>query len=759
MKKKTMSLLLLLGALLASCAPSENSSSSVKESESESTSEQEVNSSTKIKEGAFYKPSGFASSCYLIERSCMTEAEFTMIQSLQGILAQEKATIFISGMGEKDATIKEMSEKLGFSLTKIDDPWELLKKFKSSIVNQKFVTYTSTSKGDLYDNSINRAATISGVEQWIMVESSLVSQCLSEGFKLGADASSLKDADVFHNYKKYLNNSYLVNQKPSSLPLRDYGIAGTALCTYVDYLDDDLRKEISEWTCSNCPVFGWTESEGDFVEYNSNYSMVTIAADWSGNLSFMAAQDINGDLKPANRVKSTVKAEQGKHYVTIVMSDGDNVQWLQRGFETDSKYYGSKYRGKFKMNWTMAPALSDVAPYVMESIYDKATEKDDFICGPSGFGYVNVNDYNEGAMADYAAKTAGYCEKSGLNVLNFIDNYVTSDYLDYFTKYDNIKGGLWSVSDYYVQGGDTGAGSVYWSNDKPFVCFRDTLWRVSGSSVAKYYGYTERVAQRINDRSTDISSIEAYSAVVCHAWSIGTMEYINRFVEQLDDHVEVVTADEFIDLISENVEHKDVEEVLDHDPSFYNDDELCAIETDPFYWNDVKDTPVTNKKSWDFSSGEQSDWTLGCGGLQYDSAKYTSDGIYLDGSDLDDRDDYIPNAYAYTMRNWSNEDKKITMVAKSGSATSDVNLRVRLYLEDTTNKRGASSINLVANEWDKAKVNQYGYYLFQSGEFQTFTFDLSAYDLNGKKGLLVFESDDSGEGSGEIVRCKSISIE
>lgn len=758
MKKKTMSLLLFFGALLASCATNKTDSGKSDESQTSSTSQGD-DSAKKIKEGAFYKPNGFATTCYVIPRSSLTSAEFVLIQSLQGILAQNKATIFISGMGEKDATFTEMSEKLGFSVVEIEDPWELLRIHKKSIVNQKFVTYTSTDKGDAYDNSINRAATIAGVEQWIMVENSLVSQCLAEGFKLGSDASNMTDAEVFHKYKEFLNNTYLVNQKPSSLPLRDYGIAGASLSTYVDYIDDDLRKEISEWTCSNCPVFGWTENEGSFVAYNSNYSMVTIAADWSGNLSFMAAEDINNDLVPANRSKSTIKAEEGKHYVTIVMSDGDNVQWLQRGFETDSKYYGSKYRGKFKMNWTMAPSLSDVAPYVMESIYDKATTKDDFICGPSGFGYVNVNDYNESTMEDYAAKTAGYCEKSGLSVLNFIDNYVSSSYLDYFTKYDNIKGGLWSVSDYYVQGGDTGAGGVYWSNDKPFVCFRDTLWRVSGSAVAKYYGYTERVAQRINDRSTDIHSIEAYSAVVCHAWSIGTMEYINRFVEQLDDHVEVVNAGEFIDLITENVPHQDVEEVLDHNPFAYSDDELCAIETDPFYWNDVKDTPVTNKKAWDFSSGEQSDWALGCGGLQYDSAKYTSDGIYLDGSDLDDRDDYIPNAYAYTMRNWSNEDKKITMVAKSGSATSDVNLRVRLYLEDPNSKRGASSINLVANEWDKAKVNQYGYYLFQSGEFQTFTFDLSSYDLAGKKGLLVFESDDSGEGSGEIVRCKSISIE
>ena len=747
MKTKLLSLLFVSFCVLSGCSSNSNGSKKSGLNPTDGT----------IKDGVFYKPDGYADTVYVIPRSSMTSNEFVMIQSLQGILAQNRASIFISGMGEKDSTPTEMQKKIGFTIKTIDSAWDLVETFKSSIVNQKVITYTSTDKGDRYDNSINRAATIAGVEQWLVCEKSMITDCYSHGLKIGSDASSLTDEEVFSNYKKYLNNTYLINQSPTSLPLRDYGIAGMALCTYVDFLSDELRKEISEWTCENCPVFGWTESEGDFVEYNSHYSMMTIASDWSGNLSFMAAENIENDLVPANRTTSTIKAEQGKHYVTIVMSDGDNVQWLQRGFETDTKYYGSKYRGKFKMNWTIAPSLTDVAPYVMESIYDSATENDTFICGPSGIGYVNVNDYNVNSMADYAAKTAGYCEKANLSVLNFIDNYVTSDYLGYFTEYDNIKGGLWSVSDYYVQGGDVGAGSVYWSNGKPFVCFRDTLWRVAGSAVAKYYGYTERVAQRINDRSTDITSIDAYTAVVCHAWSIGTMEYINRFVQQLDDHVVVVNAEEFIQLITDNVPHTDVEEVLDCTPDSYKDSELCPIETDPFYWNDVKNTPLTNIRSWSFTS-VQPDWNLGCGGLQYDSATYTNDGIKLDGSDLDDREDAIPNAYAYMMTNWKSSDKTISMTVKAGAGESDVNFRVRLYLEDSTNKRGATSYYLVAKEWDTSRINEYGYYLLNNSEFTTFTFDISTLNIDGKKGLLVFESDDSGEGSGEIVTCKSIAI-
>ena len=91
-----------------------------------------------------------------------------------------------------------------------------------------------------------------------------------------------------------------------------------------------------------------------------------------------------------------------------------------------------------------------------------------------------------------------------------------------------------------------GRGSVYWANDKPFVAFRETLWDAD----------TSVIANRINNYSTDVSNIEAYTAINLHPWSMEYKDVVD-LVNKLDEHVEVVTADEFIRLIKDNVEHKD----------------------------------------------------------------------------------------------------------------------------------------------------------------------------------------------------------
>ena len=111
---------------------------------------------------------------------------------------------------------------------------------------------------------------------------------------------------------------------------------------------------------------------------------------------------------------------------------------------------------------------------------------------------------------------------------------------------ENAEGFLYcTYSDSYV--GEHG--SVYWSdNGKPFVSCRATMWNSS----------PEAIAQQINAYPADATTIEGYTYVNLHVWS---MEYsdVVEMVELLDDDVEVVTPETFIRLIKENVPHEDVE--------------------------------------------------------------------------------------------------------------------------------------------------------------------------------------------------------
>ena len=243
----------------------------------------------------------------------------------------------------------------------------------------------------------------------------------------------------------------------------------------------------------------------------------SVAADWASNLSFYSAET-SFDLTQENYEQREITPQSNKHYVAIVMSDGDNVQWQTRGFATDSKYFGSQYRGEFPMTWTTAPSLYDLAPSTLDGLYSAANANDQFIAGPSGAGYVNIADYNEKSLKDYAAYTAGYMAKTDISYINFLDNGIDADRLKYFSAYPQVKGGVWSVGNKYIEGD----GAVYRSNVKPFVAARETMWRIAGDDNSnKSYGYTERVAQRINGYKRDYTKIEGYTVVLAHAWSIG----------------------------------------------------------------------------------------------------------------------------------------------------------------------------------------------------------------------------------------------
>ena len=62
------------------------------------------------------------------------------------------------------------------------------------------------------------------------------------------------------------------------------------------------------------------------------------------------------------------------------------------------------------------------------------------------------------------------------------------------------------------------------------------------------------MAQRINGYAKDPTTIEGYTAINLHPWSMTYADAV-KLVSLLDENVVVVTADDFIRLITENVPH------------------------------------------------------------------------------------------------------------------------------------------------------------------------------------------------------------
>ena len=95
-------------------------------------------------------------------------------------------------------------------------------------------------------------------------------------------------------------------------------------------------------------------------------------------------------------------------------------------------------------------------------------------------------------------------------------------------------------------------GLVY--EGKPFLTVRTSLWHPDG-----YDGVTKEWMQEqadiINSYAADNNSINGYSAICVHAWSV-TPENLDYLVSLLDSHIEIVNVNQLVKMITENVPHK-----------------------------------------------------------------------------------------------------------------------------------------------------------------------------------------------------------
>lgn len=698
----------------------------------------------------FWRAPSRSAVVYSINTDNMTAQETEMVASLQGIVAKQSAAIYIDSDDESAQWLEYASQKYGFIVEKISDPWQLVYMFGAYVNGGKYVVYNSHGDTDttLFDQTINYATTVSAAEGYLMVAASLEDEAIAAGLSRGKDVRLSDTEEIFNEYKDRLTKRLLVHQNPSKWELRDYAIAAGAMCFYSDYYDgSNIKDQILSWAEPNTPILGWTENEVNFVESNSIHSKITVAADWSSNLSLYSSFEQDESVSPSN-YDDTVPQVQNKHYVAIVMSDGDNLQWMDNGFATDKKYFGSEYRGEFPMTWTIAPSMFNLAPHILDYLYENGTANDQFIAGPSGVGYVNATHYNSSSLAGYAQLTASYMNATGLDYVNLLDSTVDASVLGEFAKYDSVKGGVWSIGDKYIEG----YGGVYWANDKPFVCMRETLWRIAGDDDSNaYYGFVERVAQRINNYKVDPTSIEGYTVVVAHAWSIGTMDYISRFVEALDDDVEVVTVGQLLDLVSANVKHENVPYPDDISPEDITD--LAPISSEQYRASDIDKLQIDAERTFAFDGTGVSayKWQFGDGGLQYDSAGYSTEGIKLDGSDLNDVIDPMPNAWTINKFTLTEQDKYMRLFA-SISSGADVNMRVRVLWTENGELR---SEVLQSLSYEK-ELSEFGWYLFDSDSPLVYIYDLSEYA--GRTVAVSIEQDDTGDGDGEILFLSRLEI-
>jgi hypothetical protein len=173
-------------------------------------------------------------------------------------------------------------------------------------------------------------------------------------------------------------------------------------------------------------LMGWNGQERELMTVAAQCGLSCVPCDFF-NAPSIFSQDI--DVK-INAVPDMPQLEN-KIYIAFYFSDGDNIQYdmnAMKDYWDSSKYY----RGKLPINWTISPALLDVAPGMMNYYYQSATEMECFVCGPSGLGYtmpMNTFGANTGNQfknneyfSAFVSMTDRYLAKTGLRTVTIWDN-------------------------------------------------------------------------------------------------------------------------------------------------------------------------------------------------------------------------------------------------------------------------------------------------------------------------------------------------
>ena len=438
--------------------------------------------------------------------------------------------------------------------------WEALERFAPLLPSLAVYDY---APGDV---SIDLAATVCAAEGCLGVPRPLVGRLEKYRLPVVFDSARVqggraqRQRTVWLRCRGKLRRDCLVHQVTEAEAyrphLRDFAIARGAFTFYAKTGEDDaFLAEVLGWAERGIPVYGWTDNELAFVRQLSQFGDYVIPSDWSLNHSYLFEE--KGECLRQRCKPLPVAADPRKHYLAVVVSDGDNVQWLERKFLTGG-LFGSRTAGacSYKMSWTAAPLMPRLCPEALRRMFESA-RLDTFVCAVSGIGYTNVMTYPEELLEAYATRTAEAMRQADLHVLALLDAVAETHggnaerRLAYFAAQPQIEGGIWQLDpDRY----ESGRGKIFWANGKPFVSVGVSLWHPSCDPAQVTREWLDGIADKLNARPADPHSERGYTVLNVHPWTMGMRE-VDHVLSRLSPHIEVVYAEELIALVRENVPH------------------------------------------------------------------------------------------------------------------------------------------------------------------------------------------------------------
>jgi alpha-tubulin suppressor-like RCC1 family protein len=374
-----------------------------------------------------------------IDVSSASSAEIDLFASLEGIVnrTQPQVACVSSGDGEGEFTWLKL-HNLPYNLT---NGYNAILKYRTNFTG---LVVTDPSMA----HTLNLATTMAGVNNELICDPSLLATLTNAPYNLPVvDDLRGRFADKYAVYG-YLYTNYwaqcthrIIAGMGTNLDgnLRDYLVAMKVATVWLDpgtlnFQDKStLALFLSGMTAANGVYIGWWPSEGNGLTWIASYGIPVLASDWFRNGSVFSGvtRPINiPDIPPPPPLENKV-------YVALILSDGDNIQYMQHVMKMD---WGNAARGSVPIGWTTESLAADMDPVMFSHYWGTVTTNDCLISGPSGAGYTHMELWNTANLTAFASLSDAYLQRSGLRIITIWDNVTTAVAQNFATNCPTLLG-------------------------------------------------------------------------------------------------------------------------------------------------------------------------------------------------------------------------------------------------------------------------------------------------------------------------------
>jgi len=465
-----------------------------------------------------------------------TAEELYLFSSLKGIVNRTQPRIFAYDGDAFAEGAYTWMQSLGLKWVEHSNCWNMVSKYRNEISG--LIVYDPAQI-----HTVNLATVLAKDRKAIIAAPSLLSKLTSAPYNLpilldlrGQFTSKMEVYQtLFDTYWPSLDHRLIIGLNPEvhKASLREYATALGAATVWLDPKDSVESKMLDKFLAS-MPVganhMGWWPEEGAGIQKVSAYGITTIASDWCTNLTVHSGMPRTINIKPA----PPKPALQKKIYVAFILSDGDNLQYVEHLLR---KLWSNKDRGTVPLGWTMSPAMVDAMPGALNYYHQTATDNDNLISGPSGYGYTYPNFWtDQNALNQFVIKTEEYNRRAGFRVItiwNTITGGINSNVGQAFATYAPTLLGL--------TGQNTGG----------LLSIYKTL---PGMPLSCNYGTSEQAMKdHITSASAGWDGLKPRFVIIqCQPWTALTPTNFKNVAESLGSNYEVVRPDHLFELMRES---------------------------------------------------------------------------------------------------------------------------------------------------------------------------------------------------------------